>query len=105
LITEQQHVETSVKATFAEISVVLSFHDEDQKHLCKPEVDQVNVHYLGAECSGIVLLLQVIYGLRDILSPFCVLLLCSTLVVWHDIPYTHSKSLIRCAGMSSRNEV
>jgi hypothetical protein len=74
LITEQQHVETSVKATFAEISVVLSFHDEDQKHLCDPEVDQVNVHYLGAECRDIVLRLQVIIWLREILSPFCGLL-------------------------------
>ncbi len=74
MITEQQHVETSVKATFAEISVVLSFHDEDQKHLCDPEVDQVNVHYLGAECRDIVLRLQVIIGLREFLSPFCGLL-------------------------------
>ncbi|KAG6653101.1 autophagy-related protein 2-like isoform X1 [Carya illinoinensis] len=57
--SEQQHVETIVKAAFAEISIILSFHDEAQKHLCDPEGDQVNVHYLGAECRHIILHLQV----------------------------------------------
>ncbi|KAL4615459.1 hypothetical protein ACB092_07G126400 [Castanea dentata] len=57
--SEQQHVETTVKAACAEISVMLSFHDEDQKNLCAPEDDLVNVHCLAAECRDIVLLLQV----------------------------------------------
>ncbi|KAB1207098.1 Autophagy-related protein 2 [Morella rubra] len=56
---EQQHVETSVKAAFAKISVVLSFNNEDQSHLSDPEGDQVNIHYLGAECKDISLCLQV----------------------------------------------
>ncbi|KAK7826810.1 autophagy-related protein 2 [Quercus suber] len=59
IVTEQQHVETTVKAAFAEISVMLSFHDEDQKNLCDPEDDLVNVHCLAAECRDIVLLLKV----------------------------------------------
>uniref|UniRef100_A0A2N9I0Q6 Autophagy-related protein 2 n=1 Tax=Fagus sylvatica TaxID=28930 RepID=A0A2N9I0Q6_FAGSY len=56
--SEQKHVETTVKAAFADISVVLSFHNEDQ-NLCDPEGDLVNVHWLAAECRDIALLLQV----------------------------------------------
>jgi autophagy-related protein 2 len=65
LIAEQKHVETTVKAAFAEISVVLSFHDEDQ-NLCDPEGDLVNVHWLAAECRDIALLLQVIIVLAEL---------------------------------------
>ena len=66
IVTEQQHVETTVKAAFAEISVMLSFHDEDQKNLCDPEDDLVNVHCLSAECRDIVLLLKVINVLAEL---------------------------------------
>ncbi|XP_019421294.1 PREDICTED: autophagy-related protein 2 [Lupinus angustifolius] len=60
--SEPQHVETILRATFAGISVVLSFCDEEQNHLCNPKIDNplgLQMDYLGAECSGIVLVLQV----------------------------------------------
>ncbi|KAF5444049.1 hypothetical protein F2P56_036553, partial [Juglans regia] len=57
--SEQQHVKTTVRAALAEISFMLSFHDEDQRHLCDPPGDQANVHHLGSEWRDIVLQLQV----------------------------------------------
>uniref|UniRef100_A0A5B6ZZ23 Autophagy-related protein 2 n=1 Tax=Davidia involucrata TaxID=16924 RepID=A0A5B6ZZ23_DAVIN len=61
--TEQQHVETNLKATVAGISFFFSFLDEDQKHLSDLKGDQMNVgsnvHYLGAKCKDMLLVLQV----------------------------------------------
>ncbi|XVF01245.1 hypothetical protein REPUB_Repub04eG0071400 [Reevesia pubescens] len=57
--SEQQHVQTNLKATFAEISTVLSFHDEDQDHLCDLINISSNIHCLGIECRGTSLLVQV----------------------------------------------
>ncbi|KAE9607271.1 putative vacuolar protein sorting-associated protein [Lupinus albus] len=60
--TEPQHVETILRVTFAGISVVLSFCDEEPNHFCNPKIDNplgLQIDYLGAECSGIVLVLQV----------------------------------------------
>lgn len=63
LPSEQQHVQTNLRATFAGISIIISFHDEDQKHLNDENGDRVhvgsNVHYLGAECSDISIVMQV----------------------------------------------
>ncbi|GKV22503.1 hypothetical protein SLEP1_g32368 [Rubroshorea leprosula] len=63
LPSEQQHVQTNLKATFAGISIILSFHDEDQNHTNEQNGYRIhggsNVHYLGAECSDIFLLMQV----------------------------------------------
>ena len=62
--TEQQHVETNLKATIAGISVVFAFHDENQRHSCDLGGAQANVgsnvHYLGAECRDMLFILQVI---------------------------------------------
>lgn len=62
--TEQQHVETNLKANFAGVSVFLFFQDEDQKFMLETKGDQTNsgshVTYLGAECQDIFLYVQVI---------------------------------------------
>ncbi|KAA8536189.1 hypothetical protein F0562_028667 [Nyssa sinensis] len=61
--TEQQHVQTNLRATVAEISVFFSFLDEDPKQLSDPKGDRMNagsnVHYLGAKCKDMLLILQV----------------------------------------------
>ncbi|XP_015892896.3 autophagy-related protein 2 isoform X5 [Ziziphus jujuba] len=60
--SEQQHVETNLKATFAGISVFLSFQDENKKYPCD-KGDQINaasyIPHLGAECRDIQLGVQV----------------------------------------------
>ncbi|KAI9181365.1 hypothetical protein LWI28_014271 [Acer negundo] len=61
--SEQQHVQTNLRANFAGISIVLSFYDEDQKHLYELKGHQISdgshVHYLGAQCRDIILGMQV----------------------------------------------
>ncbi|MBA0614169.1 hypothetical protein Godav_014496 [Gossypium davidsonii] len=57
--SEQQHVQTNLKAAFAGISIVLSFHDEDLDHLCDLIDLSSNIHYLGIECRDISVLVQV----------------------------------------------
>ena len=61
--TEQQHVETNLKATIAGISIVFAFHDENQRHSCDLGGAQANVgsnvHYLGAECRDMLFISQV----------------------------------------------
>ncbi|XP_043709640.1 autophagy-related protein 2 [Telopea speciosissima] len=52
--TDQKHVETNLKATVAGISLILSFHGEEQKHEC----DHKSLHYLGAKCGDVDLFLQ-----------------------------------------------
>ncbi|MED6187345.1 hypothetical protein PIB30_075540 [Stylosanthes scabra] len=60
--SEPQHVETNLRATFAGISVVLPFYDEEQKQFCDSNIDNLDglkIDYLGATCNKIVLTLQV----------------------------------------------
>ncbi|KAI9123609.1 hypothetical protein K1719_004909 [Acacia pycnantha] len=59
---EKQHVETNLRATFAGISVVLSFSEEEQLHCYGPSTDNVvglHIDYLVADCNEILLSLQV----------------------------------------------
>ncbi|XVE49181.1 hypothetical protein DITRI_Ditri01bG0061700 [Diplodiscus trichospermus] len=57
--SEQQHVQTNLKAAFAGISILVSFHDEDQDNLCDLINISSNLHYLGIECRDISLVMQV----------------------------------------------
>ncbi|XP_031260319.1 autophagy-related protein 2 isoform X2 [Pistacia vera] len=61
--SEQQHVQTNLKAVFAGVYIVFSFHDEDEKQSYDGKGDQINVeshiHCLGAECRDISLVVQV----------------------------------------------
>lgn len=57
--SEQQHVETNLKATLAGISVVFSFQNENQTHFCDTKGAHSAVLYLGAECRDILLVTQV----------------------------------------------
>uniref|UniRef100_A0A2P2KFT1 Autophagy-related protein 2 n=1 Tax=Rhizophora mucronata TaxID=61149 RepID=A0A2P2KFT1_RHIMU len=61
--SEQQHIQTNLKATFAGVSIILSFQDEVLEHFCDPKGNQSGVsskaHYLGAEFDGIVVVFQV----------------------------------------------
>nr|DAD41239.1 TPA_asm: hypothetical protein HUJ06_015562 [Nelumbo nucifera] len=61
--SEQQHVETNLKATIAGVSVVLSLHDEYQKHSCNLMSDDAtfveNIHYLNMKCLDLLLVLQI----------------------------------------------
>ncbi|KAL2344831.1 hypothetical protein Fmac_006116 [Flemingia macrophylla] len=59
--SEQQHMETNLRAAFAGISIVLSFCDE-QNHYSEPEIGQkvgLQIDHLGAECDDIVIALQI----------------------------------------------
>ncbi|GLT37479.1 hypothetical protein SLA2020_117940 [Shorea laevis] len=62
LPSEQQHVQTNLKATFARISIIFSLHDEDWNHM-NDQNGQIhvgsNVHFLEAECSDFFLAMQV----------------------------------------------
>ncbi|XP_058191622.1 autophagy-related protein 2 isoform X1 [Rhododendron vialii] len=61
--SEQQLVETNLKATLAGISVLFSLLDGDHEHSCDVESVGTNVgsraHYLGAKFEDMVLVLQV----------------------------------------------
>lgn len=60
--SEQQHMETNLRATFAGIAVVLSFCDDEQNHFSDPEIGHkvgLQIDYLGAEFNDIVIALQV----------------------------------------------
>ncbi|OMO74070.1 hypothetical protein CCACVL1_16949 [Corchorus capsularis] len=61
--SEQQHVQTNLRASFAGVSIMLSFHDEVWDHLCDLNGDKINtssdIHYLGIECRDISLVVQV----------------------------------------------
>ncbi|XP_027345674.1 autophagy-related protein 2 isoform X2 [Abrus precatorius] len=59
--SEQQHMETNLRATFAGVSVVLSFCDDEQNHSLDPKIGHkggLQIDYLGAECNDIILALQ-----------------------------------------------
>ncbi|XP_065870946.1 autophagy-related protein 2 isoform X2 [Euphorbia lathyris] len=60
--SEQQHVQTNLKATLAGISIILSFQDEEQEYWFDPKSKVrscSDVHYVVAECNSIFLSLQV----------------------------------------------
>ncbi|XP_039063001.1 autophagy-related protein 2-like [Hibiscus syriacus] len=57
--SEQQHAQTNLKASFAGIFIVLSFHDENLDHLCDLVHASSSIHYLGIECRDISVLVQV----------------------------------------------
>ncbi|XP_023532824.1 autophagy-related protein 2 isoform X1 [Cucurbita pepo subsp. pepo] len=61
--TELQPVETNLRATISGISVVISFHDDNQHHSTDPEKVQIKtdseVHFVAAKFSDIHLLMQV----------------------------------------------
>ncbi|XP_038705539.1 autophagy-related protein 2-like isoform X2 [Tripterygium wilfordii] len=61
--SDQQHVQTNLKATFAGLCITLLFDDEDHKLLCDKKGNQMNncpnLHYMGAECRDIHVGLQV----------------------------------------------
>ncbi|KAK7362652.1 hypothetical protein VNO77_04771 [Canavalia gladiata] len=60
--SEQKHVETNLRVTFAGLSVVLSFYDDEQNHFYDSKVGHkagLQIDYLGAECNDIILALQV----------------------------------------------
>ncbi|RDX78354.1 Autophagy-related protein 2, partial [Mucuna pruriens] len=68
--SEQQHMETNLRATIAGISVVLSFCDDEQNSFSDPEIGHkvgLQIDYLGAECNDIVIALKVNFA--SMLSP------------------------------------
>lgn len=91
LCTEQQHVETNLKATFAGISVFLCFQDGNKKYPCD-KGDQINaasyIPYLGAECRDILLVVQVITVAGNSSHPLiCVLIICAIETCWYFISH------------------
>ncbi|KAJ6671243.1 AUTOPHAGY-RELATED 2 ISOFORM A [Salix viminalis] len=61
--SEDQHVQTNLKATLAGVSVLLSFQDEDQEYLYGQKSDRntigLEICCLGAECKDVFVVLQV----------------------------------------------
>ncbi|KAK7400811.1 hypothetical protein VNO78_12118 [Psophocarpus tetragonolobus] len=60
--SEQQHMETNLRAAFAGISVVLSFCVDEENNFSDPEIghkDGLQIDYFGAECTDITIALQV----------------------------------------------
>ncbi|KAJ6692542.1 AUTOPHAGY-RELATED 2 ISOFORM A [Salix purpurea] len=61
--SEDQHVQTNLKVTFAGVSVLLYFQDEDQEYLYGQKSDRNNIGLeiccLGAECKDVFVVLQV----------------------------------------------
>ena len=55
-------METNLRATFAGITIVLSFCDEEQSQFYDPKLDNLvglKIDYIGATCNEIVLTVQV----------------------------------------------
>lgn len=64
--TEQQLVETNLKATLAGISVLFSLLDGDHEHSCDVGTNVGSrAHYLGAKFEDMVLVLQVLVTLSS----------------------------------------
>ncbi|KAI3441378.1 Autophagy-related protein 2 [Psidium guajava] len=61
--SEQQHIETNLRASIAGMSLMFSLHDEDEGNFPELNDDQENVsfdyHCLGAECGDISLMVQI----------------------------------------------
>lgn len=57
--SEQQHVETNLKANVAGISIMFSFHDGDQKQSYEQIDFGSNVDYLGAKFKDVLFVLEV----------------------------------------------
>ncbi|GAB2294813.1 hypothetical protein Dimus_029008 [Dionaea muscipula] len=60
--TEQQHVETNVKVTLAEVSMVLFFLDEDHMVIHGPSIDQIHIDseicYLKSRLQDVLVVMQ-----------------------------------------------
>ncbi|GAB2210245.1 hypothetical protein Drorol1_Dr00015507 [Drosera rotundifolia] len=56
---EQQHAETNVKITLAEVSVVLSFLDEDDMAMHGGSSDDSKLHYLISRWQDVLVVMQV----------------------------------------------
>lgn len=57
--TEQKHVETNLKASIADVTLLLSFVDEDPEYLDNQTNARPYVHYLGAKFQNTLFILQV----------------------------------------------
>lgn len=61
--SDQQHLETNLRATIAKVSLLLSFIDEEERHHCTMDADKGNagfyVHYINANFQDLLLVLQV----------------------------------------------
>ncbi|CAN4107707.1 unnamed protein product [Withania somnifera] len=61
--SDQQHLETNIRATVAKVSLLLSFIDEEERHHCTVDADKGNagfyVHYINANFQDLLLVLQV----------------------------------------------
>ncbi|CAN4112202.1 unnamed protein product [Withania somnifera] len=61
--SDQQHLETNLRATVAKVSLLLSFIDEEERHHCTVDADKGNagfsVHYINANFQDLLLVLQV----------------------------------------------
>lgn len=69
-------METNLRATFAGISVVLSFCVDEQNNFSEPEIGHkvgLQIDYLGAECNDIVIALQVNFASMLSPKPPCIL--------------------------------
>lgn len=62
-LTDQQHLETNIRATVAKVSLLFSFIDEEERHCCTVDADKGNagfyVHYISASFQDLLLVLQV----------------------------------------------
>ncbi|XP_060168251.1 autophagy-related protein 2 isoform X1 [Lycium barbarum] len=61
--SDQQHLETNLRATVAKVSLLFSFIDEEERHRCTVDADKGNagfyVHYISATFQDLLLVLQV----------------------------------------------
>ncbi|OIS96357.1 PREDICTED: autophagy-related protein 2 isoform X1 [Nicotiana attenuata] len=61
--SDQQHLETNLRATVAKVSLLFSFIDEEERHCCSVDADKGDagfcVHYVSANFQDLLLLLQV----------------------------------------------
>lgn len=61
--SDQQHLETNIRATVAKVSLLFSFIDEEERHRCTVDADKGNagfyVHYISASFQDLLLVLQV----------------------------------------------
>ncbi|PHU10410.1 hypothetical protein BC332_22270 [Capsicum chinense] len=61
--SDQQHLETNLRAKIAKVSLLLSFMDEEERHCCTVDANKGNagfyVHYMNANFQDLLLVLQV----------------------------------------------
>lgn len=63
--SDQQHLETNLRAKIAKVSLLLSFMDEEERHCCTVDANKGNagfyVHYMNANFQDLLLVLQVMF--------------------------------------------